>query len=132
MIVEHEELTRHIIGCAYRVFNTLGHGFLESVYERSMLIELRKLGLRVENQYPVKVFYAGQMVGAFEADLFVESAVIVELKAVRTLLPVHEVQLVNYLKATGIDTGLLINFGEQKVEVKRKQRVLPVYASSDD
>jgi GxxExxY protein len=103
----------------------MGHRFLESVYEQCMLIELRKLGLRVENQHPIKVYYDGQVVGNFEADLFVEEAVIVELKAVSVLLQVHEVQLVNYLKATGIDVGLLLNFGEQRVEVKRKMRVLP-------
>ena len=122
--MEHEELTRRDIGCAYKVFNTLGPGFLESVYECAMLIELRKAGLRAENQYPIKVFYEGQVVGNFEADLFMEG-VIVELKAVSTLLRIHEVQLINYLKATGIDVGLLLNFGEQKVEVKRKLRVLP-------
>jgi GxxExxY protein len=129
--MEHEELTRQIIGCAYKVYNTMGHGFLESVYENCMLIELRKLGLRVENQHKIKVFYDGQVVGDSEADLFVEGVVIVELKAVRTLLQVHEVQLVNYLKATGIDVGLLLNFGEQRVEVKRKLRVLPESAESE-
>jgi GxxExxY protein len=86
---------------------------------------LRKLGIAVENQHPIKVYYEGIEVGKFEADLFVEGKVIVELKAVRTTLMVHEVQLVNYLKATGIDVGLLLNFGEQRVEVKRKLRVLP-------
>jgi GxxExxY protein len=129
--VEHESLTRQIIGCAYRVFNALGHGFLESVYENAMLIELRKAGLRAENQHPIKVFYDGQVVGVFEADLHVEGVVIVELKAVRTIIPAHEVQLVNYLKATGTDTGLLINFGEQKVEVRRKLRCLPASAALD-
>jgi GxxExxY protein len=89
------------------------------------LIELRKLGVQVDNQRPIKVYYDGQVVGNFEADLFVARVVIVELKAVSTLLRVHEVQLVNYLKATGIDVGLLLNFGEQRVEVKRKLRVLP-------
>jgi GxxExxY protein len=123
--VEHEEITRQIIGCAYKVYNTMGHGFLESVYENCILIELRKLGVQVDNQRPIKVYYDGQVVGNFEADLFVARVVIVELKAVSTLLRVHEVQLVNYLKATGIDVGLLLNFGEQRVEVKRKLRVLP-------
>jgi GxxExxY protein len=103
----------------------MGHGFLESVYENCMLIELRRVGLRLENQYPIKVHYQGQVVGAFEADLFVENAVIVELKSVSTLIKIHEVQLVNYLKATGIDIGLLINFGLDRVEVRRKLRVLP-------
>jgi GxxExxY protein len=123
--VEHQELTRQIIGCAYKVFNTMGHGFLESVYEHCMLIELRSLGLEVVNQHPIKVHYNGQVVGNFEADLFVENAVIVELKSVSALSRIHEVQLVNYLKATGIDVGLLLNFDEQRVEVKRKLRVLP-------
>ena len=123
--MEHEELTRQIIGCAYRVYNSMGHGFLESVYEKCMLIELGKLGLRAVNQHPIQVYYDGQVVGNFEADLFVENAVIVELKAVSALLRIHEVQVVNYLKATGIDVGLLLNFGGQRVEVKRKLRVLP-------
>jgi GxxExxY protein len=123
--MQHEEITRQVIGCAYRVYNTMGHGFLESVYENCMLIELRKLGLRVDDQRPIKVYYEGQVVGNFEADLFVEEAVIVELKAVSTLIRIHEVQLVNYLKATGIDVGLLLNFGEERVEVRRKLRVLP-------
>lgn len=123
--MEHEELTRQVIGCAYRVFNTMGHGFLESVYEECMLIELRALGLQALNQHPIKVYYHGHPVGDFEADLFVEGKVIVELKAVRTLAPAHEVQLVNYLKATGINVGLLLNFGEDRVEVKRKLRTLP-------
>ena len=121
----HEDLTRKIIGCAYRVFNAMGHGFLESVSENCMLVEFEKIGVRASNQYPIKVYYDGRVVGAFEADLFVENCVIVELKSVRTTLMVHEVQLVNYLKATGIDVGLLINFGEKQVEVKRKLRVLP-------
>ena len=123
--MEHEELTRQIIGCAYRVYNAMGYGFLESVYENCMLIELRKLGVRVENQRPIKVYYEGEVVGNFEADLFVQDAVIVELKSVSALVRVHEVQLVNYLKATGIDVGLLLNFGDQRVEVRRKLRVLP-------
>ena len=123
--METDELTRQIIGCAYHVHNALGRGFVEAVYENSMVIELRKRGLKVEQQYPIKVYYDGHVVGQFEADLFVAGTVIVELKAVSTLLQVHEVQLVNYLKATGIDVGLLLNFGDQKVEVRRKLRVLP-------
>lgn len=129
--MEHEELTRQIIGCAYKVFNAMGHGFLESVYEKCMLIELQKLGLSVLNQHPIKVYYEGEVVGDFEADVFVESKVIVELKAVRTLLQIHEIQVVNYLKATGINVGLLINFAEQQVEVRRKLRVLPVGDDSE-
>src|SRR5260221_6191900 len=90
-----------------------------------MIIELRKLGLNVEKQFPITVTYESQIVGSFTADLFVESRVLVELKSIRTLHPIHEVQLVNYLKATCVDIGLLINFGEHKVEVKRKHRSLP-------
>lgn len=123
--MEHEELTGKIIGCAYRVYNTLGYGYLESVYENCMVIELRKLGLAVEKQFPITVVYEGEVVGSFIADLFVQNCVMVELKSIRTLHPIHEVQLVNYLKSTGVDTGLLINFGESKVEVKRKHRELP-------
>jgi GxxExxY protein len=96
-----------------------------------MLIELRNVGLHVEDEYPIEVYYDGRVVGEFQADLFVERAVIVELKAVRTVLQVHEVQLVNYLKATGIDVGLLINFGEQKAEVRRKLRLLPQPGETD-
>ncbi|MBX9580649.1 MAG: GxxExxY protein [Gemmataceae bacterium] len=118
-------MTRQIIGCAYRVHNAMGYGFLESVYEECMLIELRELGLHADNQHPIKVFYRGHTVGSLVADLFVEGAVIVELKSVRAPAVAHEVQLVNYLKATATDVGLLLNFGEQKVEAKRKLRVLP-------
>ena len=123
--MEQEELTRKIIGCAYRVYNIMGSGFLESVYENCMLIELRKLGIEAVNQHPITVEYEGQVVGSFTVDLFVAGVVIVELKAVRTVLPIHEVQLVNYLRATGIEIGLLLNFGEKNVEVRRKLRVLP-------
>lgn len=121
----NDDLTHTIIGCAYRVDNTMGHGFLEAVYEECMMIELRKHGIPVLQQHPIRVIYEGQVVGEFVVDLFVEPPVIVELKAVRTILQIHEVQLVNYLKATGIDLGLLINFGEEKVEVRRKRRELP-------
>ena len=122
--MEHEELTGKIIGCAYRVYNTLGYGYLESVYEKCMVIELRKLGLKVEQQFPITVHYEGEVVGTFSADLFVEDCVMVELKSIRTLHPIHEVQLVNYLTSTRTDIGLLLNFGETKVEVKRKFRRL--------
>jgi GxxExxY protein len=122
--VQYESITREIIGCAYRVYNKMGFGFLESVYEKCMLIELRKAGLGVRRQEPITVHYEGELVGEFVADLLVEDAVIIELKSVRRLAEAHEVQLVNYLVATGKDIGLLINFGEEKVEVKRKARTL--------
>lgn len=118
--MQHEELTGKIIACAYKVYNTLGFGFLESVYQKSMLIELRAMGIDARDEFPVAVMYQGQVVGAFSADILVAGLVIVELKSVRALAVAHEVQLVNYLKATRIELGLLINFGESKVEVKRK------------
>ena len=116
---KEKELTGKIIGCAFTVFNQLGHGFLEKVYENALAIELRKSGLRAEQGFPITVRYGGQVVGYFEADLFVEGKVIVEIKAVAHLASAHEAQLVNYLKATGIEVGLLINFG-LSVEVRRK------------
>jgi len=132
--MEHEEITRRIISCVYKVHNTMGFGFLESVYEKSLLIELRKAGLKVESQKSIPVRYEGQSVGDFTADLVVEDKVIVELKSVEKLSKAHEIQLVNYLVATGLPAttaqaglpvGLLINFGETKAEVKRKVRQLP-------
>lgn len=122
--MEFENITEKIIGCAYQVYNKMGFGFLESVYEKCMLIELRKVGLKAEYQKPIVVYYDGEIVGQFVADIFVEDTIILELKSVKSIAKSHEVQLVNYLVATGKDVGLLINFGEQKVEVKRKVRVL--------
>ncbi len=122
--MEHEETTRRVIGCAFRVHNALGFGFLESVYEKSLLIELAKEGIRADSQRPVSVYYDGQKVGIFFADILVEGEIIIELKSVRQLAPAHEVQLVNYLTATKLDIGLLLNFGPSKVEVKRRTRTL--------
>ena len=119
--MQDEELTSAIIGCAYKVHNTLGAGFLEKVYENALAIELQKHALRVQQQKPITVYYEGQVVGDYYADLCVEDRVIVELKADAALHKAHEIQLVNYLTATGIDIGLLLNFGES-VEVKRKYR----------
>ncbi len=103
----------------------MGFGFLESVYEKCLLIELKKAGLNAQAQQPITVYYNGAIVGEFIADVIVENEVILELKSVRNLTVSHEVQLVNYLTATCKDVGLLINFGEKKVEIKRKVRVLP-------
>jgi len=114
-------LTDRIIGCAYAVHNALGPGFLEKVYENALRLELDEAGLAVEQQQPIPVCYRGQLVGDFYADLIVAGRVIVELKAVQNVAKEHEVQLVNYLTATGIDDGLLINFG-WSVDVKRKFR----------
>jgi len=118
--MEHEYVTETIIGCAYRVYNRMGFGFLESVYEKCLLIELSKAGLTVEPQKPITVFYDEHIVGEFVADIVVDNTIILELKSVRRLTQRHEVQLVNYLVATGKPIGLLINFGETQVEVKRK------------
>jgi len=115
-----KELTEKIIGCAYQVYNEMGFGFLESVYENCLVIELNKAGLQAEQQKAVNVYYDGEMVGEFRADIIVEDTIILELKSVRQIIAAHEVQLVNYLVATGKQVGLLLNFGEQKLEVKRK------------
>jgi len=100
----------------------MGSGFFESVYENSLMIELRKAGLEAKNQQPITVRYSGEIVDEFIADIVVEDSIIVELKAVREIATIHEVQLVNYLKATNKDFGLLINFGEKRVDIKRKYR----------
>ena len=122
--MEHEELTRKIIGCAYQVYNKMGYGFLESVFEKCLLIELKKLALETSSQHPIVVRYEGEVVGEFVADIVVSDTVIVELKSVRRIVLAHEIQLVNYLVATGKPVGLLLNFAEGKVEVKRKLRKL--------
>ena len=120
--MEYEEITHKIIGAAYQVFNQLGFGFLESVYQKAMIIELAKHKLKVESEKPLQVFYDDQIVGDFSADLFVENAIIVELKSLQNLAKSHEVQLVNYLNGLNKEIGLLINFGPSGVEVKRKYR----------
>jgi len=116
---KHADLTEKIIGAFYRVYNTLGYGFSEKAYENALAIELRKLGLKVEQQARIVVYYEGEVVGEYQADLVVNDVVIVELKAVRQLADEHEAQLLNYLKATPIEVGLLLNFGP-KAEIKRK------------
>jgi GxxExxY protein len=122
--MEYEELTKRIIAAAYRVYNKMGFGFLESVYEKCLLIELRKDGLRAESQRPVIVKYENEVVGEFKPDILVEDTIILELKSIRQITQAHEVQLVNYLVATDKPVGLILNFGEQKVEVKRKVKDL--------
>ena len=123
-IMEYEKITEKIIGCAFTVFNQMGSGYLESVYERCMLIELKRAGLYAKSQHPIKVLYENQIVGEFISDLIVEESIIVELKAISQLTKIHEAQLVNYLVSTGKDIGLLINFGPEKVQIKRKFRLL--------
>ena len=122
--MQHKELTEKIIAAAYHVYNKMGFGFLESVYEKCLLIELRKRGLKTESQKPIIVEYENEVVGEFKADIIVEDTVILELKSIRQISQAHEVQLVNYLVATGKPVGLILNFGEQKVEVKRKVKDL--------
>jgi GxxExxY protein len=117
----NDALTASIIGCAFKVHRTLGTGFLEKVYENALRLELESCGLKVEQQAAIKVWYAGRVVGDFCADLLVSGEVIVELKAMHNLGKEHEAQLVNYLNATDIEIGLLINFGSS-VQVKRKYR----------
>jgi GxxExxY protein len=120
--LHNKEITEKIIGCAFRVYNKMGFGFLESVYEKCLLIELHKAGLQAESQQAITVRYDDEIVGEFYADIVVEDTVILELKSVRRIAKAHEIQLVNYLVATGKPLGLLLNFGETKVEVKRKVR----------
>lgn len=115
----HEEITEKIIHAFYRVYNTLGYGFLEKVYENAMAVELRKLGLRVKAQRSIQVRYGSEVVGEYFADLLVEDRIVIELKAAKTISEEHEAQLVNYLKATEMEVGLLLNFG-CKPEFKRK------------
>ena len=109
--MKHEEITHKIIGCAYRVYNTLGFGFLESIYKKAMVVEFTKLSLTYEVEKQLKVHYDEQIIGDFFIDLWVENEIIVELKSVQALTKEHEVQLVNYLNGMKLDFGLLINFG---------------------
>ncbi len=115
----HSDLTDRILSCAHEVYRKLGHGFLEKVYENSLMILLTKSGMKAIQQAPVQVLFEGIVVGEYIADIVVETAVVLELKAISELASIHEVQLVNYLKASGIRVGLLINFGP-KLTVKRK------------
>ena len=116
---KYSEITNLVIRAFYNVYNILGYGFLEKVYENSMIIELRKLGLNCTKQYPISVFYDNTVVGEYFADIIVENCIILELKAAENLCDEHECQLVNYLKASDVEVGLLLNFGK-KPEFKRK------------
>jgi GxxExxY protein len=109
----HAELTEKLIGIFYDVYNELGYGFLESVYEESLVIAIRQAGLKVDRQVPIPVWFRGQKVGEFRADLLVEKRVLLELKSARALERAHEAQLLHYLKSTEIEVGLLLNFGEK-------------------
>ena len=111
-----------IIGCAFEVINELGVGFLESVYENALMLALEDVGIAVESQRAIDVSFRGRTVGNFFADLLVEDKVIVELKAVSSLAPEHSAQVINYLSATGTEVGLLINFGNPRLQYKRFTR----------
>jgi GxxExxY protein len=117
--LKHSELTDKIIGTFYEVYNDLGFGFLESVYEEAMLIALQEKDLKVEQQVKIPVWFRGKKIGDFEADLVVNDLVIIELKAVNTIIEAHIAQLINYLRATEMEVGLVLNFG-QKAEFRRK------------
>ena len=128
-----DALTGTVIGCAMDVHRELGPGYLEKVYENALAIALSDAGIGVAQQVAVPAQFRGRVVGDFVADLLVEGNLIVELKAVSNLLPVHETQLVSYLKATGFDVGLLINFGAGSLQVKRKYREYrPALATNQD
>ncbi|HEU0007676.1 MAG TPA: GxxExxY protein [Terriglobia bacterium] len=116
---KHAEVTEQIIRAFYTVYNTLGYGFLERVYVKALLLELKKLGLAVGHEVAIEVLYSGEVIGEYFADLIVNGVVIVEVKAARILAEEHEAQLLNYLKATGFEVGFLLNFGP-KAEIRRK------------
>jgi len=118
-IYKHSELTNAVICCFYSVYNTLGYGFLEKVYENALLLELAKRGITAISQHPIKVYYGEAIVGEYFADILVGDSVLIEIKAVRSLAPEHSAQLLNYLKATEIEVGLLLNFGVDP-QIKRK------------
>lgn len=113
MLVQHKEITDKIIKAFYTVYNNLGYGFLEKVYENAMSIEIANMDLSVRQQHPINVWYDGDLIGEYYADLLVEDCVIVELKSASEFNPVHKLQLRNYLKATNIEVGLLMNFGSK-------------------
>jgi len=120
--LKYSDITQSVIGCAFEVINELGAGFLESVYEKALLLALVQKGLSVQSQHPIRVMFRGHGVGDFYADLLVEGKVIVELKAVKAIAPEHQAQIINYLNATGIEVGLLINFGNPRLEYRRFTR----------
>ena len=116
---KHSDITNSVICCFYSVYNALGYGFLEKVYENALLMELTKRGISAVSQHPIKVYYDGAIVGEYFADILVGDSVLIEIKAVKNLAPEHDAQLLNYLKATEIEVGLLLNFGAEP-QIKRK------------
>lgn len=115
----NEELTEKIIGSAFDVANSLGCGFLEKVYENALALDLREKGFCVKQQYPIEVYYKEHVVGEYIADLLVNDEIIIELKATKEIADIHKAQVINYLRATGIKVGLLLNFGNPKLEFRR-------------
>ena len=118
-LYKHSDLTEQIIGAFYAVYSVLGYGFLENVYVKALMIELKQRGMKADDQFPINVYYLGQQIGEYYADLIVNDLVILEIKAVKNLVDEHEAQLLNYLKATPYEVGLLLNFGP-KPETKRR------------
>jgi len=129
--VLHEELTEKVLAACFEVIKELGAGFLESVYEKALVIALRDIGLDVRAQVPIPVEFRGQSVGEFVADILVAGKVVVELKAAKALLPEHQAQLINYLNATGVEVGLLVNFGNPRLEYKRLYRTNRSYRGEE-
>ena len=118
-LYKHSDLTEQIIGAFYAVYSVLGYGFLENVYVKALVIELKNRGMDAKKEFPIEVYYAGKQVGEYYADLIVNDLVILEIKAVKSLIDEHEAQLLNYLKATPYEVDLLLNFGP-KPETKRR------------
>ncbi|MBW2605376.1 MAG: GxxExxY protein [Deltaproteobacteria bacterium] len=125
--MEINDITYKVNGAVFEVNRVLGSGFLEKVYENALLFEIKKQGLKAERQVPIKVLYKKHLVGEYIADIFVEKKVVVEIKTVENLDKMHEAQLLNYLKATGLQIGLLVNFKHPKAEIKRMVLNLPEY-----
>ena len=123
--MEINDITYRINGAVFEVNRVLGSGFLEKVYENALLFEIKKQGLKAEKQVPIKVLYKNHLVGEYIADIFVEKKVVVEIKTVENLDKAHEAQLLNYLKATGLQIGILVNFKHPKAEIKRMVLNLP-------
>jgi len=119
MEIIEKELSYEIIGIAMKIYNDLGYGFLEKVYENALKNEIEELGLKVKQQYPIKVIYNDKIIGDYIADLLIEDKIIIELKTIEKLSKVHEAQILNYLKATKIRVRLLINFSLNKLEFKK-------------
>ena len=138
MALMHENLTGQIIKAFYNVYNELGYGFLEKVYENALALELESMGLRVGRQRPIRVHYLGREVGDYYADLIVEGLVIIELKCAEAMCEAHEAQLLNYLKATDVEVGLLLNFGPKPAfrrkiftNDKKRHRELPAMTAEE-